>query len=188
MATQYQIVPGSMGALAQQTGKSIAETFVNATCIIVVDTSGSMDQHDSRGGKTRYQVACEELAALQQNMPGKIAVISFSDEVMFCPAGVPQLLGGGTDMTKALYFVKVADVPGMQFILISDGSPDRPEQVLEVARTFKNKINVIYVGPENSPTGRDFLNRLAALTGGQAVTADRARELQSAVSTLLLGA
>lgn len=188
MTTQYQIVPGSMGAMAQQSGKTIAETFVNASCVILVDTSGSMEQKDSRGGQSRYQVACDELAALQQSMPGKIAVVSFSDEVMFCPAGVPFNLSGGTNMVKALYFAKMADVPGMQFILISDGSPDKPEETLEAARTFKNKINVIYVGPENSPTGRDFLNRLAALTGGQAVTADRAQALQSAATTLLLGA
>jgi len=76
-------------------------------------------------------------------------------------------------------------VDGMQFILISDGQPDSPEKALAIARTYKNKINVIYVGPEDNPQGRDFLTRLASVTGGQTVTADRAKELQSGVLKLL---
>lgn len=63
------IIQGSMSAIAQQSGKSIAETFINANAIIIVDTSGSMDQSDARNDKTRYQVACDELANLQKSLP-----------------------------------------------------------------------------------------------------------------------
>lgn len=180
------IIPGSLGAIAKQEGKSLAETFVNADLIIIVDTSASMSSSDSRGGKTRYQVACEELAHLQANHPGKIAVLSFSSDVVFCPSGVPVYLDASTDMAKALQFAKIADVPGMQFILISDGEPNDEQETLAVAKTYRNKISTIYVGPEERPTGRDFLQRLAAATGGQNITVDRAKELKAGIERLYL--
>lgn len=180
------IIPGSIKSIAQQSSKSIAEIFMNVDAIILIDCSGSMDTHDS-GNLTRYERACQELKALQANMPGKIAVIGFSDKAEFMPGGIPSFLGGGTAMDKALQFVKVADnIPGMKFILISDGEPDSPEITLNIARSYKNKIDVIYIGDERRPTGRDFLNSLAQLTGGQSVTSDRAVNLQSGVMKLLV--
>ena len=184
-----QIVPGSISALAQQSGKSIAESFVSCDVIVIVDTSGSMATKDSHGGQSRYDVACQELAALQQSLPGKIAVIGFSDNAQFHPGGIPIYQGGCTDMAGALAFVQIADqIPGMRFILISDGEPDDGQRTLTAARTFKNKIDVIFVGPENRPIGRDFLERLAAVTGGQSITADRAKELKSGIEKLYLSA
>lgn len=179
------LVVGSIGALAQQNNKSLAESFVSADVVIIVDVSGSMGDHDSRGGKARYEIACEELVQLQQNLPGKIAVFGFSDVVEFCPNGLPRFQQGGTDMAAALKFVKIADVPGMRFILISDGEPSDEKETLEIAKKFQNKIDVIFVGPEERPRGRDFLHRLAVATGGQAVTADRAAELAAGVMHLL---
>lgn len=186
MANNTQLVPGSISAIAQAQNKSIAETFMNADCIVIVDTSGSMGQHDSRGGQSRYDVACAELAQLQAGLPGKIAVIAFSNGVQFCPSGVPYNFGCGTDMAQALQFAKIADIPGMRFILISDGQPDEPSPTLSIAKQYKNKIDVIYVGPESDPGGRVFLEQLAAATGGQAITVDCAKELQQGI-TLLLG-
>ena len=180
------IIPGSLGAIAKQENKSIAETFMSADCIIIVDTSSSMDNNDSRDGKSRYEVACEELARLQAEFPGKIAVLAFSNDVQFCPSGIPVFMGGCTAMAKALEFAKIADVPGMQFILISDGEPDEEEKTLAVARTYQNKISTIYVGPEERPVGRDFLYRLAQATGGQGITVDRAKELKSGIEKLML--
>lgn len=180
------IIPGSIGAIAKQNNTSIAESFVNAACIVIVDTSGSMMSNDSRGDLSRYQVACDELAALQNNMPGKIAVLSFSSDVLFCPSGEPFNFCGGTDLAKALRFAKAADVSDMRFIVISDGQPDSETEALEVARKYKNRIDVIYVGPEKYPAGRDFLKSLAKVSGGQAITADRAQGLLNAAQTLLL--
>jgi Mg-chelatase subunit ChlD len=157
--------------------------------VILVDTSGSMGAQDSRGGRSRYDVACEELKALQGSLPGKIAVLSFSGDVEFNPSGTPRFMQSTTDMTKALRFAKVADnIPGMRFILISDGEPNSPEQALATARTYKNKIDTVYVGPENQPTGQGFLVKLAKASGGQTMTADRAKELKSGIETLLLNA
>ena len=181
-----QIVTGSISFLAQQGNKSIAETFMQADCIILVDTSGSMNSQDSRNGKSRYDVACEELILLQENLPGKCAVISFSSEATFCPGGIPNFQQGGTNMAKALQFVKMGDLPGMRFILISDGEPDDEFRTLEVAKTFQNQIDVIYVGPEENPHGRAFLEKLARATGGKAMIAERAKELAASVTKLLL--
>jgi hypothetical protein len=182
------VIPGSLAQVAKTSGKSLAETFVNADCIVIVDTSGSMDEHDSRAGNTRYEVACEELANLQNSLSGKIAVLAFSNDTIFCPNGVPQFLGGSTNLAGALKFAKMADVPGIRFIVISDGQPDSEEQALAAAKTYKNRIDVIYVGPENYPAGRDFLQKLAQASGGIAITADRAKELAEVTQRLLLTA
>jgi hypothetical protein len=181
-----QIVVGSLGAIAQEQGKSIAESFVNADAIIIVDTSSSMGQHDSRGGKSRYEVACEELKNLQASLPGKLALLSFSDDVIFCPNGIPFNFGSMTDLAKALKFAKIADLPsGMRFIVISDGEPNDEDEALTVARTYKNKIDTIFVGPEGS-SGQEFLRRLAKASGGQNVTAEKVKELANNIQKLLL--
>lgn len=180
------LVKGSLGAIAKETGKTLAETFVDAECVIIVDTSSSMQVYDSRGGRTRYDVACEELRFLQEANEGKVAVLSFSNECIFCPSGVPTYLGQMTDMAKALDFAKVADVPGIRFILISDGEPDDERRALNIARTYHNRIDTVYVGPEDRPYGLDFLQELARLSGGLNATADRAQELYITTERLLL--
>lgn len=179
------IIQGSIGAIAKQQNRSIAETFVSADVIAIVDTSGSMAANDSRGGQSRFDIACEELANLQNSMPGKIAVISFSDRTEFCPSGYPIFLGSGTDLAGALRFCKIADVPGMRFVVISDGQPNEPGAALAIASGYKNRIDVIYVGPEEYPDGRSFLEQLARASGGKTITADRAKELANATRLLL---
>lgn len=182
---QNSIIKGSQQAIAQQTGKSLAQTFVNAECVIICDCSGSMATDDSRGGKSRYEVACEELRALQASLPGKIALISFNNMVMFNPSGEPMIPSGSTDLARALQYAKKADVEGIRFIVISDGEPNEPDKAIGIASTYKNRIDVVYVGPEDRPAGRDYLQRLAAASGGQIVTADRAKSLAAATQKLL---
>jgi len=182
---QQAIVVGSLSDVAQKSDRGVAETFIDADVVIVVDTSGSMCATDSRGGKSRYDIALEELAKLQRSMPGKIAVIAFSDIAIFVPGGQPPFLSGGTNLAGALRFAKVADVSGIRFVVISDGEPDSRDDALAVARTYRNRIDVIYVGPEEQPEGRAFLAQLARTSGGQAVTADRMNELAEAVTLLL---
>lgn len=183
-----QIIPGSLSDVATQNNTSIAESFLSADVIILVDVSGSMDSKDARDNQKRYDIACQELAKLQQSLPGKIAVVAFSSDVMFCPGGVPVYEGGSTNLTKALQFVQVAD--GLvKFIVISDGQPDNDKTALVVAKRFKSKIDVVYVGPEEDFMGGcKFLEKLAAASGGQFVTTDRANELAEKVQTLLLTA
>lgn len=178
------LVPGSLGAIAKQNNQSLAETFLSVDALVLVDTSGSMDSHDAAGGRQRYAVACDELKHLQATLPGKIGVVAFSDTAVFCPGGIPTFLCAGTNLAGALRFVQAADDTGIRFIVISDGSPDSPSEALEVARKFKSKIDVIYVGPEAGP-GSKFLAELAAAAGGQAVTADRVKDLSANVQLLL---
>lgn len=179
------IVVGSLSAIAEQNKASIAETFVNADVVIIVDTSGSMSACDSRGGKSRYDVACEELRNLQASLPGKLALLSFSDDVIFCPSGIPFNYEGGTHLDKALKFAKIADVKGIRFIVISDGEPHNEQAALDVAKTFKARIDCIFVGPEGG-SGQAFLNRLAKASGGQGVTAAQVNKLADNVQRLLL--
>lgn len=181
------VVPGSLTDLAQRSGASLAETFISCEAVCLVDTSGSMAACDSRGGLARYDVACEELARLQGDMPGKVAILSFSGSTILCPGGVPAFQGGGTDLAGALTFAKQADVPGVRMIVISDGEPDSEPAALQEAKSIKAPISTIYVGPEGG-YGQDFLRRLAAANGGQSATADRARELAAKVEMLLLTA
>lgn len=179
------LVKGSIAAIAQQQGRSLAHSFVNVDCLILVDTSGSMGSRDSRGGRTRYDVACEELAQLQSTLPGKIGVLSFSSETVFCPNGVPVNLQGGTDLAGALQFAKIADVNGMRFVVISDGQPDEPDRALQVARTYQNRIDVIFVGSEMDGGARDFMNQLARSAGGVSITAPQVAALAATAQRLL---
>jgi hypothetical protein len=190
MNTNTALVPGSLAAIAKTNNVSLAETFLSAEAIIIVDVSGSMSDHDARGGKSRYEVALDELARLQAQLPGRLAVIEFSSTVRFVPSGAPSFQGGGTQLAEALRFTKVADVPGaMRFFVISDGEPGDPDEALKIARSYQNKIDTIFVGPEEDwAGGRDFLQRLAQASGGQAVTCDRLKELAPTIERLLLTA
>lgn len=182
---QGAIVTGSLTDIARANNTSLAETFIGAEAVVLVDTSGSMGAADTPQGKTRYEVACEELASLQENIPGKVAVISFSSDVMFCPHGTPYNFHGGTDLTKALEFTKVADVDGIRFILISDGEPDNTTTALQLARTYRNRIDIIYVGSEFSMRGREFMSELARCSGGVAVTSDTVKGISQKTQLLL---
>jgi Mg-chelatase subunit ChlD len=160
------LVKGSLTALSQRDDLSLAESFLNVDAILIVDMSGSMGAEDAPGGISRWQAAEDELLRLQEQMPSKLAVIAFSSEVQFCPSGVPIRFGGGTDMAKALRFVKPADGLEIRFILISDGQPDSEKETLKVASSFKSKIDTVYIGPESDQYGRRFLAKLAAESGG----------------------
>jgi len=178
------IVPGSLQALAQRDGMSLAESFLSADAIVIVDTSGSMGAQDARDGQSRYKVACQELQRLQATLPGKVAVISFSSDVHFCPGGVPDYQAGGTDLAAALSFVHSADGCGMRFVVISDGYPDNPYAALGQAQQFKDKLDCVYVGPEGGE-GAAFLRQLAAASGGS-YSANTVNDLASDVQRLLL--
>jgi hypothetical protein len=168
MGNNQALTYGSLGEMAQRAGKSIAETFMQADAIVMIDISLSMSERDCGEG-TRYDAALAELKKLQRQIPGKVGVIQWSNLARFVPGGVPDFPTGSTDLEACLKFVKPADNTGIRLILISDGEPDNQESALAVAQTFKSKIDTVYVGPANG-YGADFLKRLAALTGGQAVT------------------
>jgi hypothetical protein len=180
------LVVGSLAQIAKASNVSLAESFLNVDVVILCDCSGSMDTHDSRDGKTRYEVALEELARLQGDLPGKLCVIGFASSPAFAPTGQPIFTGTGTNLAGALQFVKIADDGDMRFIVISDGQPDEPEKALQVASGFRGRIDGFFTGPEGDSAGRRFLERLAAAHGGQAVTAAQACQLAAKIAQLLL--
>lgn len=164
-----QLVYGSLKDIANRSGKGIAHSFLNVDALVMVDTSGSMDDQDCAGERRRYDVACEQLIRLQREIPGRVGVISWNSDARFCPGGIPTSPEGGTDMAGVLRFVQPADGTGIKMILISDGEPNHEQSALDVAKTFTSQIQTIYIGPENG-SGRDFLRRLAEATGGQSVS------------------
>lgn len=177
--TTHALVPGSLQAISKQAGQSLAESFLSADAIVIVDTSGSM-------GGTPYQQACDELRKLQSSLPGQVAVIAFSDRPEFAPSGTPRYIGGGTDLAGALKFVHVADDTGMRFVVISDGEPNDEAKALAVARTFKSRIDTVFIGPEGDP-GAAFLKRLADASGG-VYSKNAVHQIAARVEQLLLAA
>ncbi len=185
MANDLAIATGSIADVARQRGISLPEALLDCRCLAIIDVSSSMSIDDSRGNRTRYDVAVEELAIIQKKYAGQVAVIAFSDKAIFYPGGVPALLGGGTDLAEALRVASTFDhVP---FIVISDGEPDDANAALAIAATIKSPISTIYVGPETRSHGRAFLSRLASQHRGQAYTAARAIALADKVQLLLEG-
>lgn len=173
------LVPGSLQAIAKQQNQSIAETFLSADAIILVDVSGSMTG-------SPFDQACAELRTLQADLPGKVAVVAFSDSPEFAPSGRPRFSSGGTDLARALAFVHVADGCDVRFIVISDGYPNDPEATLREARKFTSKIDTVFIGREGDP-GAEFLRKLAAASGGQ-YSKNQVGQIAERVERLLLAA
>jgi hypothetical protein len=190
MANQ-NIVQGSLSAVSKQANQSLASGFLNVKAFVMVDVSASMGVKDidATGTKSRYDAACEQLANLQKENPGEIAVGCFSQRAEFCPGGVPVFMYSMTDMVAALRLMKMADGAGIRLILISDGEPNDEESTLKEARKFSSKIDTIFVGPETDQTGRAFLKKLSQATGGINIDS-KAQDLGKLSDnvTLLIGA
>lgn len=182
---QTALVVGSLAQIAQRDGMSIAESFLAVDAVILVDVSGSMYTDDCRDHQRRYDVALEELTRLQGDLPGRLAIVAFSNAPQFVPNGVPPLLGGSTDLTGALRFIRLADTGDIRLIVISDGQPDDERGALAAAAQYRGRIDTVFVGPEGD-RGADFLRRLAAANGGAHVTAIHAHELAAKTERLLL--
>lgn len=164
--TKHSSVKGSLQSIANKTGITVAQAFVDCEIVVLMDVSASMRADDYYDGNTRYKKACNQLAKLQSENPGKVCLISFNDRQAFCPSGIANWPSGSTDIAGALNFIKRIDNTGIKIVLISDGEPDDEQPALDQARQFKTKINCIYIGVEGE-SGADFLRRLSAVTGGQ---------------------
>jgi Mg-chelatase subunit ChlD len=180
------LVKGSLSDLAARDGATLAESFLSVDAILIVDVSGSMTARDAPDGQSRHEAAESELRRLQETMPGKLAVVCFSDSAEFCPAGIPRRMDSGTNLAGALRFVQAADDTGMRFVVISDGQPDDENATLDVARQFTSRIDTVYIGPEGG-TGRAFLQRLALVseTRGQYAESKAPGMLAEQVTLLL---
>lgn len=181
------MVPGSTLDLSEKNNISLAESFLSAQIVVLLDNSGSMGANDGPMGQTRRKAAEIQLVGLQKKFPGQIALICFADHSVYSPGGIIVPCGGSTDMKGVLEFAKMADDCGLKIIIISDGFPNDPSRTLEIARTYQTKIDAIYIGPETDSSGRDFLEQLVSVTGGKFIKSDEVGQLEDGVETLLLG-
>ena len=181
---KYNIIKGSLAQIALSTNQPLAKVLLKVDCVIIIDVSASMDDRDQKTGETYYTTACKELETLQGQLAGRIALIAFNDTPSFCPQGTPPKPKGLTNLAKALEFAKTFDVTGVRFILISDGQPNSEAEALKVAQTYKNRIDVIFVGQKGSK-GEKFLQELANARNGQSMTADTFVGLYPTIHRLL---
>ena len=177
------LIKGSLSDIAKRNNTSLAESFLSCDYLILVDTSGSMMSCDY-AEQTRYDRACSELATLQGNLQGKIAVFSFSYKCDFCPNGRPTFPDGSTALHRALAEVYMVDGLIEKLFIISDGEPDDANAALAQAAKFTTPIVTIFIGQSGS-AGEAFLKRLA--TAGNTTLAG-ARELAATMQVLMLGA
>ena len=186
------VAKGSLSDVAVKEDISLAEAFAGARLIILFDVSGSMGEEDapsSDGLISRHEAAEMQVRQLQEKYDGKVALFCFSNDVMFAPNGVPIRLDGLTAMNNALKYIKRADGIGIDIIMISDGGPtDGEDSVLRTARTFKQKIDCIYIGGEDSydRMGKEFLRKLADATGGRFVKTEEVAVFYADVEQLML--
>jgi hypothetical protein len=166
LAKSEKVAEGSLKDIMLQTGKPFAVLFRNCDIAVICDGSGSMESSDSRDGRVRFDVLTEELLKIQSQYPGKVCVIGFSNSAQVLTGGYPVLYGGGTNMVEGLLAAKPLDGTRAKLVLISDGCPDSQEKTLKVARTFKSKINTIFVGKPDDEDAKRFMAKLASVTGG----------------------
>ena len=193
------IAKGSLSDIAVKEDISLAEAFAGARLIIMLDVSASMKDHDaptSDGMVSRHTAAEMQVRKLQEKYEGKVALFCFSSDVLFAPNGVPVRLNGLTAMNAALKYIKRADGVGIDIILISDGQPtDGDSATLTTASTFKQKIDCIYIGSSENhdmygflSSGKDFLRRLAEVSGGRFVRTEEVATFYDDVERLMLTA
>jgi len=162
------IVQGSIGSMMESQGKNLAQAMLDIKAVVIIDVSGSMANKDDGKEKTRFEIANDELATVQTNNPGHVAVIEFSDSARLIPYGALSQPDGTTNVAAALMLAKSMDgFEDIKFILVSDGEPNNAEMAFQIGRQFHNPINTIYVGPKNNPSGAEFLKKLSAMTGGE---------------------
>lgn len=166
------IVEGSLSDICRRDGLDLANVFLGVKAVILLDSSGSMQAMDAIHPETekivsRHDAAEAHVRILQRKYQGQIALVSFSTYPVFCPGGIPERIDGSTEMGKALQFIKPADgIKDIEIFLVSDGEPtDSPGFAMEVAQSFNNPINTIFVGYQGDP-GEEFLKMLSAATGG----------------------
>lgn len=181
----FGLVEGSIKDVATSRGARIEEVIMDASLLVVMDQSGSMWAGDARGGRSRYDVADEELEKLQRDHPGQIVLVCFSDNYTVCLDGIPNRSGGGTNMARVLDYLYSEGIDGLlDIVVVSDGEPDDEDDTLRAAQQFSQPIHTIFIGPENG-SGQRFMKELARRTGGKPFVSPKPGELGAGVVALL---
>jgi hypothetical protein len=178
-------VVGSVADVARCQNVSLAQVIMSVTDVVMIDVSGSMNRNDAPGGRSRYETAAGELRRIQAAHPGQVLVIGFSSAAFYCTYGEPDFEGGGTNMAEALRLAATLDGT-VRFYMVSDGEPDSEDEALGVAAGFASRIHTIHIGDESDWRGRDFLRRLASVTGGTFAASDQPAMLAAPIEKLML--
>lgn len=167
MTNLIKVADGSILDQSRKDRMGVEHSLANADVIVLLDSSGTMGNHDAADYQRRFDVACAKLLSLQSKYPSRLGVLAFSSVTQFFPGGIPSFLGGGTDLAGALEFVLPLDSPKITYFVISDGEPDSEEDAYEQAMKLKGKINTIFVGNQDNDRAIEFMKKLAAMHGGK---------------------
>lgn len=159
-----KIIKGSIHDVAESMAGGLPQAMSEAEVVVVVDVSGSMTSYDGEP-KARWQRAQDVLTDLQGQYSGKIVLVPFSTDVEFSFSGMLPPCNGGTNMDKALRFVRDLS-SAYQIVLVTDGEPNSREATIAEAKKLHSPLTVMYVGAENDMRAREFLNELAQVSGG----------------------
>ncbi|KKL77451.1 hypothetical protein LCGC14_2034730 [marine sediment metagenome] len=160
------VAEGSIFDAASRRGDKPEETLADADVVIMLDCSSSMSEGIAGGTETRYDEAKKAVADIQRAFPGRVVLVSFASHAQLELTGIPQSPNGSTNMREALEIAKQFDGLDTKFYLVSDGFPDSQGTVLELAKTFEDPINVIFIGDDYTMSGMEFLGKVADITGG----------------------
>lgn len=135
--------------------------LVKATEVVMLllDTSGSMDG-------APIEALRKVVADIKAQ--GHVPMIAFGGpydaQVRFVD-NVPNA-DGGTPLHLAIPFAK--DYGATRLVVISDGSPDLPDQCMIEAKNFGGQIDVVFIGHAGD-MGSVFLEAMAKATGGRRI-------------------
>ncbi|OYQ65078.1 hypothetical protein B9G53_08790 [Pseudanabaena sp. SR411] len=188
--------------------KEVSKARPTTSFVIVVDTSGSMDDRVAIGKKTKREIVIESLLGLiktgKVSEKDSIALIQFDETasriIDLTPAtetaklenAINQLRGfsGGTHMRKGLQLAlqTLVDRPmsNQRVLLFTDGQAFDEEDCLALVNEFASKnIPITALGVGND-FNEDLLNRLSDAAGGRTfhVVMDNASGAQVAIDDL----
>lgn len=133
--------------------------------VLLCDTSASMGDSDTRGGRRRIDHLAEILADVLRRVRVR-SLMTFDDWVREIPLGQSMDLpapSGSTALHLALDAVGDMVPRPAELVLITDGEPNSEDWALEIAerRLKRVVITAYYVGPEGDYAAMAFLSRLA---------------------------
>ena len=161
------VTKGSIFDVAAATKSKPEDVLAEADVIVMLDLSSSMATR-LNDGTTRYDRAVEALSDIQKNFPGRVVLITFSGNAKMELGGMPGIASGSTNIYAALELAHQFDDMDSKFYLISDGEPtDTSElRIFDLAKTFKDPINCIFIGQDDDYSGMKFMKELARITKG----------------------
>lgn len=160
--------PSKGSSLARALNERKAAVSRRDRSFLLLDYSGSMEErtdgrHLDSPQPRKIDALREVVHDLRSRNDVRFRTIIFGADVRECDAEIPEP-AGGTPLAEA---IEMATALGATHIAVaSDGIPDSPESAMNAAKRNPGlKIDVFYVGPENSH-GKLFLAELAKASGG----------------------